>query len=193
VRRHVRASSAVSTPEQGIRLGFVRRALAPRGASGGPDGRRTPSNRPHGRLLSTLLAVLAAMLLAVASGASADERIGGSTVFPEAIGPGGVFGLEGVAVSKKEGGDIYVSDASLNQRISVFKPNGDFVRSFGWSIVPSAATGVGDVVVGSKSIVNAATPSSNNSTRRKSSSRSLQLPLEPPFHWRSRLGRGTCP
>jgi hypothetical protein len=96
-------------------------------------------------------------LAAVAPGASADDRIGVSGDFLTSVGPGGLNSPRGIAVSKKENGDIYVVDAGFSQRVSQFEPNGAFVRAFGWGIVPGATTGTGDVTAGSASITNVVT------------------------------------
>ncbi len=67
--------------------------------------------------------------------ASADTRIG-------SIGEGaGQLAQEssGIAVSNREGGDIYVADTFPNNRVDQFEPDGTFVRAFGWGVRNGAA------------------------------------------------------
>ena len=65
---------------------------------------------------------------------------------------------KGLAVSAKEGGDVYVADGQ-NHRIDQFTSSGQFVRAFGWGVVPGAAIGTGDLVAGSTSVTAVTTTS----------------------------------
>jgi hypothetical protein len=86
--------------------------------------------------LRYLLAFLCAgaLTVTVASAAHADTRIGepgsGAGQLASEVG--------GVAVSGKEGGDLYVADA-FNQRVDQFGPAGTFARAFGWGVRDGAA------------------------------------------------------
>jgi hypothetical protein len=90
------------------------------------------------RLPLVLLALTVLCLLSAP--ASADTRIGTS-------GPG-LNQVAALALSKEQGGAVYVLDGSSNQRISEFGSNGAFIRAFGWGIVPGAAQGIGDLTAG---------------------------------------------
>ena len=109
-------------------------------------------------------ALLWLTFLAVSVSASPDGRIADQNEYPAAVLPGGVAALQGLAVSKREGGDIYVTDGSSNQRVDQFEPDGTFVRAFGWGIVPAAATGTGTITAGSPSILNVTTTAGSFST-----------------------------
>ena len=92
--------------------------------------------------------------------ASADGRIGfehepESFAF-DTLQPGGMSRPEGVAVSKSENGDIYVADSG-NGRIDQYKPDGTFIRAFGYGIVPGAVSATADVTVGSTALTNVTT------------------------------------
>jgi hypothetical protein len=106
------------------------------------------SRRAWALFAPVILLLLSALLVA---SASADERIAGL--------PGQFSPDNGPAVSQKEGGDIYELEGNAAERVAAFKPNGEFVRAFGWGIVPGAATGTGDVTVGSTKIIHATTTS----------------------------------
>jgi hypothetical protein len=106
------------------------------------------------RLLAMNVAVLTATALAIASSASAAATIGSERPYPLNWDPGVLEDAEGLAVSKKEAGDIYVVDMNSSQRIDQFTPDGAFVRAFGWGIVPGAATGTGNLTVGSTTVTN---------------------------------------
>lgn len=119
---------------------------------------RASRSRPrflHRALVAGVAALLSASL--ISSTAMADGRIGGPTELPAALGPGGLLSVRGLAVSQQEGGAIYVLDTGLNQRVTEFQPDGSFVRSFGWGVVPGAASGTGTLTVGSASITNVVT------------------------------------
>ncbi len=80
------------------------------------------------RIAPLVLAAALLVVLAFSATALADGRIGA---------PGSAAGQVsfpgGVAVSAKEGDDIYVAD-EVNSRIDQFEPDGTFVRAFGWSV-----------------------------------------------------------
>ncbi len=100
----------------------------------------------------TLSALLA--LTFIPAPASAATRIG-----EPGSGPGQFANLQAVAVSASEGpGDIYTTDGR-NNRVEQFEPDGTFVRAFGWGIVPGAASGHGNLTVGSTSITATTTTS----------------------------------
>ncbi len=136
-------------------------AFAARGASSVGDGSRVPSPALSGRRPAFVLAFAAAVVgLAVAASlASADGRIGGfgEGHFLDNLAPGGLSSPLGLAVSAKEGSDIYVPDSSSPQRVDQFEPDGTFVRAFGWGIVPGSATGTGNVEAGSNLVTNVVT------------------------------------
>jgi hypothetical protein len=102
-----------------------------------------------------LLLLSAASTLSTAA-ATADSQIGGLT------GPhSGQLGNDnpgGVAVSDREGGDLYVADRA-NNRIDQFQPDGTFVRAFGWNVALGAASGAGNLSIGSTTIATATTDS----------------------------------
>ena len=133
----------------------ISRTIAARGAADGGDGSSVlgcanAAARKRAFVLPVgLLVALCALLLATAT-ASADSRFGLNEIAAT---------NRGIAVSKKEGGDIYLYSDESQQRINVYKPNGTFVRAFGFGIVPGAATGVGDVTAGSTLITNVTTTS----------------------------------
>jgi hypothetical protein len=101
--------------------------------------------------LAACVAILLALLFAVA--ASADTRIGepGSAA-------GQINETKGLAVSAREGGDIYIDDEA-NQRVDQFEPDGTFVRAFGWGVVPGAAAGTGSLTKGSDVVTDVTTTS----------------------------------
>ena len=107
------------------------------------------------------LALIAALALLAPAAAHADQQIGRGKNL--AIGPGELKAAAGLALSAKEGGDIYVTDPSESNRVSQFDPSKppseQFVRAFGWGVVPGAAAGTGNVVNGSASIANVTTAS----------------------------------
>jgi hypothetical protein len=86
---------------------------------------------------TTLLALLSTLTLFSAT-ANADTRIPESAPLL-ASAAGGISHPSGLAVSAKEGGDVYVTDGGQNQRVSQFEPDGTFVRAFGWGILDGAA------------------------------------------------------
>jgi hypothetical protein len=94
---------------------------------------KTPPARAG--FLAALGAALIALGLLLPVSAAADGRIADQV----GSGPGQVAQLTGLAVSRKEGGDVYVLDAASNQRVSQFHPNGTFVRAFGWGVRDGAA------------------------------------------------------
>jgi hypothetical protein len=100
--------------------------------------------------VTTLTVVLAVLFLPSLS--RADTRIGGELGYAA----GHTQGASGVAVSAREGGDLYFID---DNRVDQFEPNGTFVRGFGFGVVPGAATGVGDLTAGSNIVTNVATAS----------------------------------
>jgi DNA-binding beta-propeller fold protein YncE len=85
----------------------------------------TPSQPAIGVLAAYALLALALLLPAAAS---ADSRFGDGTL----NNPGGL------AVSAREGGNIYVANSAKN-RIDEFEPSGAFVRAFGWGVQNGAA------------------------------------------------------
>lgn len=97
-------------------------------------------------LFATFLLAVAVLMAFSPPAASADTRIGEAGGFA-----GQLFFPDGLAVSQREGGDLYVVDPP-NQRIDQFEPNGAFVRAFGWGVVPGAATGTGHLVQGSDKV-----------------------------------------
>jgi hypothetical protein len=90
-------------------------------------------NRKATPILS-FAALAAALALLWASPAAADSSFGGR----EGAGAGQMSLPAGLAVSQREGGDLYVADL-LNQRIDEFEPSGTFVRAFGWGVRNGAA------------------------------------------------------
>lgn len=112
---------------------------------------RRPTAAP--RALPALLAAAAVLLSALlAGGALADGRIG---EHGDGTGAAGQLSLPfGIAVSRKEGGDVYVLDASNDQRVGRYTPAGAWAGAFGWSIVPGAAAGTGNLELGSTSVTN---------------------------------------
>ena len=84
-----------------------------------------------------VVAVFAGILVLVAT-AFADGRIGSTESGLGASAAGGISAPRGLATSDKEGGDIYLADASDNQRIDQFEPDGTFVRAFGWGVARTA-------------------------------------------------------
>jgi hypothetical protein len=131
---------------------------APRAAAG-VDGNRLSSRslRSVPSVASTSLLVLIASLAFLSTTASADSRIGGANEGPLSYLAGGIESPNGLAVSKKEGGDVYVTTGNWNQRIDQFESDGTFVRAIGWGIVPGAVAGTGTVSAGSRSISNVTT------------------------------------
>ena len=115
------------------------------------------TSAPSVRLAATLALALSLLLAPLAS---ADGRIGLPTEeFADGGGaflPGSAAGQlavpRGVAVSAREGGDLYVADSG-NQRIDQFDPSKppaeQFVRAWGGGVVPGAATGTGTLSKGS--------------------------------------------
>jgi hypothetical protein len=95
---------------------------------------------PSRRAACVALGLLAvAGTLVLASPAAADGRIGSTGgAISEQILAGGISRPAGLAVSKKEGGDVYLADGSSNQRIDQFHPDGTFVRAFGWGVLNGA-------------------------------------------------------
>ena len=117
----------------------------------------SPARHPSFALCAPgLLTLLAAFALLPAT-ASADGRIGGANQPSASYLAGGLENPEGLAVSKDEGGDVYVTTGNSNQRIDQFEPGGTFVRAFGWGIVPGPVTGTGTVTAGSTTITNVTT------------------------------------
>jgi Fibronectin type III domain len=163
VTRHAKASFAESNSGQGSRFGSVRRAFAIRGASRDAAGSGTPTYPRAARISIGLLGILFVLALLAAT-AFADGRIGGPSNFPAFFEPGGVTSLAGVAISKKEGGAVYATDAGTDQRVDQFEADGTFHRAFGWGIVPGTATGTGDVTAGLTGITNVVTTKGSFST-----------------------------
>ncbi len=152
-----------SAQEPSLRTGLLAtlRALLRHRGTGAPSFALVPISAPLAatrashRLASSAIGaatLLVGMLLLVPT-ASADPRIGASN----SLGPGGISQTSGVAVSDREAGDLYVLDGNYSQRVDQFKPNGEFVRAFGWGIVPGAAAGTGDLTQGSTSITDVTT------------------------------------
>ncbi len=110
------------------------------------------------------LAAAVGSLLLLASAASATERIGLHLSYPFDADPGSLGSAQGVAVSEKEGGDIYVMDSNSGMRVNQFTPAGAFVRAFGWGIVPGAASGTGNITSGSNTITQFSTTSGSFSS-----------------------------
>ncbi len=111
------------------------------------------------RLLALCLLLLCAPLV-LASPASADTKIGAGPGFLTEGGPGGINNPLSLAVSRAAGGDVYLLDGGSNQRVEQFDPSKppseQFVRAFGWGIVPGTATVTGNLTNGSNSLTNAA-------------------------------------
>jgi hypothetical protein len=120
-----------------------------------------PSGHGPWVALALLLSLCRVAFASPAAFAAEPEVIGGRPGgYPVESGPGGFAGgLRGVAVSAREQGAIYVLNDGTNQRVAEFKPDGEFVRAFGWGIVPGAASGSGDLTVGSNLITDATTAS----------------------------------
>lgn len=160
MRRHAKAPSARPTTAEVANLGRVRRAYAAR-ASASADG-RSGSRRAWslGNLAPVALFLAAALSLVIPAGASADGRIGFEHANPsfgsDTLLPGAIEFPKGVAVSDKNGGDIYVVSSGTG-RISEYEPDGTFVRAFGFGIVPGAVSATGDLTVGSNAITNVTT------------------------------------
>jgi hypothetical protein len=156
-------------------------AVATRRASRDAAGSAASSPARNRVLCAGFLALLALALLPAA--ASADTRIGGGGLGADAslVGPGGLGVPGALAVSKAEGGDIYVIDtAPYNQRVSQFKPDGTFVRAFGWGVVPGAASGTGDLANGTTSVTNVTTTSGSFAQGLNSAGRIITGPGIPP-------------
>jgi hypothetical protein len=127
----------------------MRSAGSPSQRTGAPSGLR-----------AAIFVVLALVLLAFAGSASADSRIGSTEdSISKAAAVGGISEPLGVAVSKREAGDIYLLDGASNQRVDQFEPDGTWVRAFGWGVVPGAASGSGDLTSGSSLVTNVDTTS----------------------------------
>ncbi len=104
------------------------------------------------RLLPIAVVLLLALL--TAAGASADGRIGESRQSPFDSQPGGIKPSGGIAVSEKEGGDIYFNNGGGLERVDEFHPDGSWARGFGFGIVPGAATATADLSSGSSTLTN---------------------------------------
>ncbi len=149
--RDAKASSAGSTLGQGSRPGFDSRAFTTCGASVGPNGSGAPSIWGKALFLGSACLLAAFCLMSLfATAALSDSRFG----FNELPSTN-----KGIAVSAKEGGDIYISSTGNQQRVNQYQPNGTFVRAFGWGIVPGGATGAGNVTAGSNLVTNVTTSS----------------------------------
>jgi hypothetical protein len=101
------------------------------------------------------LAIVSIAVLSAPAPAVADARIGAEGLPLD--GPGGIVEPQGLAVSRKEGGDVYVTSTAASQRIDQFEPDGTFVRAFGWGVVPGAAEGNGNLTAGSTSVTEVTT------------------------------------
>ena len=147
--RDAQASSG-RNPGQGGRLGSVGHPFGARGASSGIAFSAAASIRRAAQLAgptfaATFLTIGVAALLSAAT-ATADTSIGR-----------GVIGAsEGVAVSKKEGNNLYLAPGST-QRVVEIHPDGSFARAFGWSIDLGAAEGTGNLITGQNLITGVST------------------------------------
>jgi hypothetical protein len=126
------------TPRTATDIFAARRAFFPRRGTGA-----------FSRLLALGCAALVVAVLVPTAVASADGRIGATEEGLAEAAAGSLSAARALAVSKKEGGDIF---AAAGARINQFEPDGSFVRAFGWGVVPGAAVGTGNLAAGSTSV-----------------------------------------
>lgn len=90
-----------------------------------------------GGFRSMIVASFCGIACALGIGAAAAQGAGGSFQFgPVGEEAGQISGPKGMAVNSENGG-IYVSD-TYNERIDEFDRSGNFLRAWGWGVVPPA-------------------------------------------------------